>query len=686
VRTKVTLILIFLNVALFYFIFFVHRDFAPATDKSGILGPEVANIQALAITNVSGETLTRLERRGEKWFLTQPVAWPANEFAVRTIISELQFLRPISTFSLEEVQKTGQTLADFDLEKPPLTLSFTPAATTGTPSPAPVLIRIGKSTDVANRLYILSPDGQRVHVVSRSLAESLARTLQTLRSDELFTIPVYEARSLNLEPEGGSRIRFRREGDRWFIEGLSANQTRASKVNTELALSSLNELRVQSFVPPAGGESARTALATPTLRITIEGTNRRETLLLGPTAPAAPAATPTSTPAPAPADGQPAAPPEPATSYYAIMEGEDTGGTSAARATLFTVSVPDKFLKETLLNAQRELREKQILDLDPASLSSVTIASPQSSEEIVLQRLEAPATSNAWQIVRRTPDSGLQTDPADRAIVERLITDLTRLSAEPANDIPAFIDVPSEAQKESFGFNRPARTITITSTGTPAPTPVRLLIGSGQDRQTYARLASQENIYHVSDEILRNTPVDPLYYRQRLLRELPASTTISSLKLTDQFTDTVLFETALPLPADTKLNREAAEALVTHLRSLRAKNFVAGTFTKTVFTAGEERGWKYRLDATLTPTGTDATAATSTLFLAERAGGGIQLAGSAEFNAVFEIEQPLLDALFALIYGPRDPGPAAPAVPASPAAPAPAAPTPPPATTPTTTP
>ena len=41
-----------------------------------------------------------------------------------------------------------------------------------------------------------------------------------------------------------------------------------------------------------------------------------------------------------------------------------------------------------------------------------------------------------------------------------------------------------------------------------------------------------------------------------------------------------------------------------------------------------------------------------------------QLAGSREFNAVFELEQPFVDALWSLIYGPRDPGP--PAAPAKP--------------------
>ncbi|MGC4071817.1 MAG: DUF4340 domain-containing protein [Nibricoccus sp.] len=663
-RTKVTLVLIFLNVVLFYVIFVMGGRIDPAKDTTGVLGPEVANIQSLTVTNASGETLTRIERRVDKWFLTQPFAWPANEFAVRNIVNELQFLRPISSFDVDALEKSGMSLATYGLEKPQITLSFTPAATTSVPNPAPVLVRLGKSTDVENRIYILSPDGKRIHVVPRSLAESLTRTLQALRSSELFTIQVFEARSLNLEPAGGSRIRFRRENDRWLIEGLSASQTRASKVNTELALGGLRELRVHSFVPPAEGEAARNDLATPSLRITIEGNNRRETLLLGRPAPAEPAAAAT------PAETSPSAPaPEPATLYYAFMEGEEPGSTTAARATLFTVSVPDKFLKEKLLNAQRELREKQILDLDPATLSSITLSSSQAQDELVLQRLEspAPATASAWQVVRRSPDQPLQTEPADRVIVEQLIADLLRLSAEATDEIPAFIDVPSEAQKEALGFTRPIRSITFTTTGPGNPAPIRLLIGSSQDRHTYARLASQETIYHVSDEILRETPVDPLYYRQRLLRELPASTTITSLKLTDLSNDKILLETPLPLPAETTLNRDVIEALAGQLRVLRAKTFTSATFTKTILNAGEERGWKYRLDASLMPAAAaaDTRPIISTLFFADRTGGGTQLAGSTDLNVVFEVEQPLLDALFALTYGSRDPGPPPPPAPAA---------------------
>jgi hypothetical protein len=50
---------------------------------------------------------------------------------------------------------------------------------------------------------------------------------------------------------------------------------------------------------------------------------------------------------------------------------------------------------------------------------------------------------------------------------------------------------------------------------------------------------------------------------------------------------------------------------------------------------------------------------TKTLFLGERLGGSHQFAGSTELDAVFELEQPVIDALQAITYGDRDPGPPA---------------------------
>ncbi|NBQ58188.1 MAG: hypothetical protein EBU32_07355, partial [Opitutaceae bacterium] len=52
-----------------------------------------------------------------------------------------------------------------------------------------------------------------------------------------------------------------------------------------------------------------------------------------------------------------------------------------------------------------------------------------------------------------------------------------------------------------------------------------------------------------------------------------------------------------------------------------------------------------------------APAPITALLLSERFGGTQQLAGSQEFNAVFELEQPVVDALWSLTYR-ADPGPA----------------------------
>jgi hypothetical protein len=630
--------------------------------------------------------------------LTSPVAWPANEFAVKNIITELEYLRAETSFAVQDLALSGQTLADYGLETPSLTLTFTSAA-----GPAPVTLKIGDTTKIGNRLYVLSPDGARIFVVNRSLAETLALKLDDLRSASLFTIPIFEARALNIAAgDSGARVRIRRDNERWAIE--SPIQTRAGKIGTELAISGLGGLQVKTFA----GEDARAALATPRLRVTLEGNNRRETLLIGPPVAATPAADAAPAAAgagaaPAPAGAATAAgaagaaapnpqsairnphsQEEPSTDYYARMEKD--GGPGAA--TFLTLAIPDRLLA-TLDDAVRELRETRILDFSPENVTTLTIDGADADGEIVLQRLESNdnAPGTAWQIARRTNGSGLHTLPADRETVARLLRDLERLRVEELKppDSPFVNDAPSDAAKENYGFNRPAREVTLVF-GAPAPPsgvvtapppPIVLQIGAGTDRLTYARLASRNYVYRVPSRILEEIPLSALDYRERTLRELPAGAQITALKLTDLAMPAgrqVILETALPAPASAPL-REAIDTLAAQLRTLRAKSFVAGQFTATILAAGEERPWRYRLDATLSLVGAaDGQTTTSTLFFAIRSGGAEQLAGSPEFNTVFTAEQPLLDALFAITQAPRETlaPPAAPTAPAS-DAPAPAA-------------
>ena len=292
-RTKVTLVLVFLNVALFFFIFKFERPWMTdprARDaRTRVLGPEAADIRSLELTSTVPGGSFSLARRGDAWWLTKPLEWPANLYAVNSIIHELQLLENVSSFSAKDLASNSMSLADYGLDHPKLTVAF---ASGDAP---PTLLRIGDATNIGNRLYILSPDGERIHVVARGLADSLSLGLDKLRADTLLTVPAYEARGLIVQTSG-PRLRIRRENNRWLFDTI-LNNARASKTAIDLAIGGLNALRVKSFSPATPPTTLPSA--DPKLRLILEGNNRRETLLLGDPVPAPPAPT---TPPTAPPD------------------------------------------------------------------------------------------------------------------------------------------------------------------------------------------------------------------------------------------------------------------------------------------------------------------------------------------------------------------------------------------------
>jgi hypothetical protein len=661
VRTKVTLVLIFLNVALFFFIFKFERNWrteaASRESRRRVLGAEAADIRALEVTNAANPAASfSLQRNRDTWFLTKPLDWPANPHAASTMVLALQLLDHETAFAVADLPKNNLSLADYGLDQPKLTVAFSssdPAAAGGT-RPTTEL-QIGDTTKDGKRLYVLSPDRQRVHIVNRSLVDSLSIPLEQLRADSLLSIRVFEARSLSViqtattDARGGVpgvRVRIRFDGTRWIFE--SPHTARGSKTAVELVINQLNALRPKSFPSPAPNPSA-----TPTMRIIIEGTNRQETLFIGEPVPA-PASAPVR---PAATPSEPAAPA--ATEYFAQLEG---------RSAVFTVAIPVQ-LMDTLRNAQENLRERRFIEFDAAAVTKIELASPMQPNQppVTLQRLEPPAgqaanVSPPWQVVQRGEGTqGPQTLPAERAAVQRLLEQLSLLTAKLFKS-----DAPTGADLEEWGFNRPLREVTITQSGTTPPMIVR--IGTDAAREAhYARVdtpaAQGTSIYQIGPEIVQDLTLNPLAWRDRAVTDpLPATARISEVKLTDLESGQVLFGTTLNAagePETTVRDPKALKDLVSALRGLRARQFLSGGFAEKITAAGDDRPWRFQLDMTAVvpgPGGLDQPAA-RTFFLTERLGGNEQYAGSKELNIVFSLEQTLIDALWSLAYGNRDPGP-----------------------------
>jgi hypothetical protein len=658
-RTKVTLILIFLNVALFFFIFRFEREWrteeAMLEARKRVLGPEAANIQSLEIAGPAGENAVRLERRGEGWSLTAPLEWPANLHAVQVMLNELKLLEHEASFTVADLQRNDQSLADYGLDAPQLSITYRSGSTDASADPGPPrTIRIGSYTPDGNRLYVLSPDGNRVHVVGRSLLGSLSVPPEQLRAPTFFTIPFFEVRSLNVQTAtpANLRTRVRRgEGDRWMLENPII--ARANRTAVQLAINSLNALETRTFLGTERSNpelAEKAGLGARALRVTLEGNNRRETLLLG------------AEIGRIPVEGDPNA--EPDVEMYAKLENE-----LEDRSPIFSVAVPATLIK-TLRNAQVELRDRRILDLENRTITAVSLSAP-GLPELTLQRLDAGPAGTSWQMIRRDSGNGATTIPADREVVERLLVHLQALTAREPDGFVT--DAPGAPDLESWGLASPRqadRVVTVSLSGGPeaAPTSLTLLLGAARDGLVYAKLANQDSVFLVDPLILRATPVVPRVYRERLLRDLPAGAQITGLMLRRTADSSPIYERQLQagetweaaLADESAVRREALLTLRNELRTLRAQAFVMDTFPPTIPINGEETVWSYRLDATLSLVGGDGTqATTSSLYFSERLGGATQLVGSPDLQGgvVFEASQSLLDALWTLIYGPRDPGP-----------------------------
>ncbi len=648
-RTKVTLVLLFLNVVLFYYISKFEGNDTIRPHGNNVFPSEVASIDSFARKDRSGTALLmEKDPHDGKWKITKPYEWPANPNAIAGIISELQHLNHETSFAVADLAASGQTLADFGLTNPAMTFTFT---TSGGKS---YETKVGDTTKVGSRLYLLSPDGKTIHVVGSSLLDSLGLSLDRLRTESIFSIPVFEVRSLSLTTT--SKVRLRREGERWTFE--TPILARANKNAVETTINSLNALQAQKFLETRQEtDPALTGLSTPTLSVTLEGNARREILLLGlPVAGGvtAPRSEGDTTPRPI--------------LYYAKIEDKPV---------VFITAVPPKLL-ENLQQAQASLRDARILEFDPRTVTGITLSAP-GQPELNLQRLEPTPGTESWQLINRSNSNQTpQTLAADATLVADLLQKLESFSAKKFLN-----DAPSGADLENYGFNRPERKITLNlSTGgglnLKDPYALTFQIGIKPEERgiAYAKVDNTSFVYEIDSSLLEFTPVDPRHFRQRLLRELEQGARITGLTLAETGATTSLYSRQLhdsetwesALTTEPEARQKTLLALLAQLRSLKAQRFISESFNADhAEVNGVAQPWKFRLEVTLALTGGNGATQTSSsvLLLTDRINGTTQLAGTTEFgpNGVsFALTQEMIDVLFQLTYAEKqDPGPPKPA-------------------------
>ena len=508
------------------------------------------------------------------------------------------------------LESSGQTLKDYGLEDPLLTISLKTLEEQFT-------LKIGKLQADENRLYILSPNGEQIIGTSMHFLEPFLLDIAHLKSSTLFEIPPFEVQSLIIQIHQPKTLKMRlfQRDNCWSFEAPFADSAASHAVESFIARCA--SLPIIEFIDNPSVQS--TGLQTPIAAITQKGLERQETLSIGNRF-----------------IGE-----NGSAQVYAQIEGNST---------VFTLPAE---LFDDLQKLQNDLRERHLINSSLQEIHSIEFL--DASNSIRLQRLD----NKTW--------SGRLADgtsiPADEIVVEELLSALKSLEAK------VFLsDAPSERDLKLWGLATPQQTLILG--GQEAET---LHFGyTSIDGSVCVQKVGKPTVYAIDTNFLEKISTQPLFYKPRSIEILPKDSVIKSMQFTNlESQNTILsyaissndsidhsdadrsahvaegvglqtFEQYLAELPDRKA--QSLQKFLASCQNLRVQAFLEQKFTSQIALADPEPvRWKYRLELNFeTP---DGTRRATSLFLTDRLDAELQIAGMPHEAITFTLMPYFIDLL-----------------------------------------
>lgn len=597
-RFKLTILLFVLNLILFGSLFFIERSRNTGTlfGESNRLILDASFVESISDIKIKGPGLEQdwhfRNSEGDNWVAESPHPWKANPYAIEKIIYQLRSLKWETKFDINELEDAGQSLDHYGLESPAVILELSNNNSTR-------VIEFGAPTEIGNRLYTLSPSGDSVYVVNQGILTNLNRDLSTFLNQQVFSFVAPEVRAIQIQDRtaGNVRVRIVRSGDNWQF--VSPIETEASTQEVQSLLGDLQELETRDFYQP---EDTPANFESPALRISLEGMNNRETMLIG----------------------------------DAGDQTNEEGRLWARREAFTTVfTVPDS-LYETLRSAQEILREKNFLRNAAENWSTLEIR--MDNRSTTLQRLE----NGSWQVVYTDQNENLQTLPAESTVIDSLASDLKSLEA-----VHFVSDAPSESDLKEYGLQSPQRTL-VMKQDEPGSKQVILKIGNleSEGNYLYASTNQTSTVYLIRPFILVRSPLNPLHYRERTMRDLPDSAEIRSINLRIRDSGQTIISTDKE-NEESSQDLELIKTLKSFVRNPEVDRFLKAEFEDPLQLDSEkEIPWEFVLEAEIRLPGSETgETRNEQFFLSGRIGGTTQFVGSPSANLTGVLSLNLIDAL-----------------------------------------
>lgn len=544
------------------------------------------------------------QRDEQNWYMQQPLPWPANPYALLVLLNKLQFLGGTTLMSREEWTASQASLADYGLEEPRISITVWEGDKKQS-------FALGDTIAPGKYLYVLSPGQDYIFRADKDLLDLSLMPIDHFQRQTLFEASTFEVDGIRIKSEEKNcTILLSKLGKAWTFE--APIQAAANRALVEELLHELLSLRCHRFLSAKEAEIARAHLHSPKMRLTLLGPTYRQSLLIGEIG---------------------ASPDE----YEAKLDEQDT---------VFTLP---SSLVDKLLDAQDQLRSRQIFKFKPQNLISLRLKTKRA--KISLHKLE----SGAWTC---QGSSGglleLGSDEVEVATIEDALNALKALQA-----LSFVTDTPSDLDLENFGFSAPEAILSL-DLGAKQKT---LILGhSTEDKKRfYAKIGDSPSVYEVSASILDYFPLDPLFYHKRTLFEMPKNMELTALSLKRMgqespilslsFSETNREDLLSVLPHFSNNQRRNVRDFIQLVQTFRVERILSRDFSLQGTTL-EDRSvpWEFALQCTFQPKEGPLAEKTLDYYFSKRLGGTVQLGGSPSMDCTFQLSQEMMDALFALSF------------------------------------
>lgn len=410
---KTTVILIVLLAAVGIYLVVDHFVSVPRTDEqtagqTGLAGEgrrifdaDAGKVIEVRITPANGKKIV-LQKSDGQWKITEPIEAPAAKFEVDDFVRSLVELR-----SHGQVQATGDKAAAAGLDHPLYQIELK------LESGPELHLAIGQRAAIGDMMYVQVQGSHAADLVSADLWPRLQNPADQLRDKRLVTASATDIHQLQIHTSNAN-LQLQKQGDQWQLTSPTTMPAEQSAVSD--LLFDITGLQASEFVAPDSPEVARMRFDHPQATVFFS-------------------TTPPST--------QPATAPAGVTITFGAYENSlrDKVYVKLSNSTAIA-KVPASALT-SLSKTPLELRDKRVVDIDPATVSELELVidqpattqpatRPASQRTITLHRQVQPSTTTqaTSQPISHWVLASESNVPADDVKVDAILSALHPLRVE----------------------------------------------------------------------------------------------------------------------------------------------------------------------------------------------------------------------------------------------------------------